>query len=194
MAYPTPPATGAVPEAASPAAAVAVVAGCAALALRPLLGRVLVNPDGALVALFAVLLLAGALLPVPRTGRPAGPVRLPLALGIVAFTLARLLGGGRGPGGPFAKLLVLNGLAAVAEEAFFRRLAYGALLSASGREAVAIGGSALLFALVHVTTYGLWVLPLDLAAGLVLGWQRSVSGRWTVPAITHVVANALVLL
>ncbi len=189
------PAAPARPAATQPATVVAIVAGCAALALRPLLWRMTANPDGLLVALFLVLLAAGAWLPVPGAPvRPArrGPVLVPLAAGAFAFAAARLLGGGHGPAGGFWKLLVLNGLAAVAEEAFFRRLVYGALLAAG--PGVAVAGSALLFALVHVTTYGFWVLPLDLAAGALLGWQRAVSGRWSVPALTHVLANALILL
>lgn len=51
----------------------------------------------------------------------------------------------------------------------------------------------MLFAVVHVTVYGAWVLPLDLAAGLVLSWQRWATGSWGVPAVTHVVANLLVV-
>jgi hypothetical protein len=31
-------------------------------------------------------------------------------------------------------------------------------------------------------------------AGLLFGWQRWASGTWTVPAATHAVANALVVL
>ena len=88
--------------------------------------------------------------------------------------------------------LVLNTLAALSEEAFFRRLVYGALLP--GGAAAAVVGSAVAFAAVHVTVYGPWVLALDLAAGLVLGWQRWASGSWRVPALTHVVANLLVVL
>jgi hypothetical protein len=38
------------------------------------------------------------------------------------------------------------------------------------------------------------VLPLDLAAGLLLGWQRATTGSWAAPAVTHVVANLLVVL
>jgi len=59
---------------------------------------------------------------------------------------------------------------------------------------VAVAGSAAAFALVHVTTYGVRVLPLDLAAGLLLSWQRAASGTWRVPALTHVLANLLAVI
>ena len=88
--------------------------------------------------------------------------------------------------------MALSTLAAVAEEAFFRRLLYAAL--APGGAVLAVGGTALLFAVVHVTVYGMWVLPIDVAAGLVLSWQRWASGTWRVPAATHVIANLLVVL
>ena len=103
----------------------------------------------------------------------------------------RLAGNWHGPSTLVTRLVVLNGLAALAEEAFFRRFLYG-LLVPSGA-AIAVGGSAALFAVVHVTVYGWWVLPLDLAAGLVLSWQRWASGSWVAPAITHVIANVLAL-
>jgi hypothetical protein len=45
-----------------------------------------------------------------------------------------------------------------------------------------------------VTVWGAGVLPLDLAAGLLLSWQRAASGRWAVPAATHTVANLLAAL
>jgi membrane protease YdiL (CAAX protease family) len=45
-----------------------------------------------------------------------------------------------------------------------------------------------------VTVYGWWVLPIDIAAGLVLAWQRWATGSWKVPAVTHVLANLLVVL
>jgi hypothetical protein len=58
---------------------------------------------------------------------------------------------------------------------------------------VAVAGSALCFALVHIHAYGGWVVPIDLAAGALLGWQRWVSGGWAAPGVTHVVANLLAL-
>jgi hypothetical protein len=39
----------------------------------------------------------------------------------------------------------------------------------------------------------MWALPIDLAAGAVLGWQRWATGSWAVPAVTHVVANLLMV-
>ena len=52
-------------------------------------------------------------------------------------------------------------------------------------------GSAGVFALVHLPAYGVAAMPVDLGAALLLSWQRYASGRWTVPAVTHAVANLL---
>jgi membrane protease YdiL (CAAX protease family) len=82
-------------------------------------------------------------------------------------------------------------VAAVAEEAFFRRFLYG-WLSRWGVP-IALVGSAVAFAAVHVPLYGLVALPIDLGAGLLLGWQRWATGGWTAPAVTHVIANLLTL-
>jgi hypothetical protein len=170
-------------------------AGCILLVARPPLLGAGGDPVLKLVAVFAALLAVGGLWPFARRvehHRVAGV----LALGVAAFALGRLLGGGdppfHAPASSLARLILLNSLAAVAEEAFFRRFAYALFLPAG--TAVAVAGSAALFALVHVTVYGWWVLPLDLAAGLVLSWQRWASGSWRVPAATHVLANVLVVL
>ena len=116
-----------------------------------------------------------------------------LALGAAGFALGRAVVDV--PVGPsaLATAIALTGLAAVAEEAFFRRYLYGLLASRSGT-AVAVAATAVLCALVDVTLWGWWVLPLDLAAGLLLSWQRAATGRWSVPAATHVLANTLALL
>ena len=115
-----------------------------------------------------------------------------LVVGVGAFVAGRALSAGAAVPTATPFVLGINTLAAVAEEAFFRRLVYGALLA--GGPGVAVVGSSVLFAAVHVTVYGLWVLPLDLAAGLLLGWQRHATGSWAVPAVTHAVANLLVVL
>ncbi|TMK43557.1 MAG: CPBP family intramembrane metalloprotease [Actinobacteria bacterium] len=88
--------------------------------------------------------------------------------------------------------LALNALAAVSEEAFFRRFLYGRLVPFGAVAAVA--ATALLFALVHIPAYGVAAFWVDLGAGLLLSWQRWASGTWTVPAATHVAANLLVVL
>ena len=174
-------------------AAVAVASGCLLLGLRPVLLRDGAHPTAALTAIF-VLLLAGGLLWPRRAAVPAGAAAvLPaLAVGVGAFALGRAVGGGHAPQPLALRVVLLSSLAAVAEEAFFRRFVYDALLP--GGAALAVVGSAALFALVHVTVYGWWVLPIDAAAGLVLSWQRWATGSWKVPAVTHVLANLLVVL
>jgi membrane protease YdiL (CAAX protease family) len=177
------------------ATAMVVTSGLVALLARPAFlapGR---DPTTRLVVLFVALGLAGALWPVAPDGG-AMPGRtgaaLALAVGCAAFVAGRGLAGGLAAVHPlFVRSLVLNSLAAVAEEAFFRRLLYRLLLPAG--TGVAVAGTAVAFAVAHVTVWGIWVLPLDLAAGLLLSWQRAASGRWWVPAVTHVVANALAL-
>ena len=180
-------------------AAAVVVAGSVALLARPWLLRLPVDPVALLVVLFVVLLVAGAAWRLPAAAeepdggeRRALPSWLVLAVGIGAFAVGRLLSGGIPPVEWALRAVALATLAAVAEEAFYRRLAYG--VASTAGPVVAIGASALVFALVHVTIWGWGVLPLDLAAGLLLGWQRWASGGWSVPAATHVAANLLAVL
>lgn len=112
-------------------------------------------------------------------------------IGVGAFAAGRALSTpllGRAMPGAFAA----TAAAGVAEELLFRRLLYGCLAPAGA--AVAVGGSALVFAAVHIPAYGLPAFPLDLAAGLLFGWQRWASGRWTSPAVTHALANVIQLL
>jgi membrane protease YdiL (CAAX protease family) len=140
------------------------------------------------------LLIGAAALSVPdATPAPGALGRLPvLILGLAAIAMVAWVVGPWPPlrlgwtGAP------IGVLAAVAEEALFRRLAYGRLLRFGA--GVAIVGSALAFALLHVPLYGVAVLPVDLGAGLLLSWQRWASGTWTVPAATHAAAELLAVL
>jgi membrane protease YdiL (CAAX protease family) len=171
-------------------------AGVAALLARPWFLPAAVDVEWR-VAFFVVLGVAGAAWPLVRPGalRPA-PLSVSLqalAVGTAAFALGRtLVDVPLRPSG-LALAIALNALAAVAEEAFFRRFLYGLVAPAFGTGA-AVVGTAVAFALVHVTVWGWWVLPLDLAAGLVLSWQRAATDRWSVPAATHILANTLALL
>ena len=170
-----------------PGGAVVVVAGLVFLLARPRLGG-----TGLAVPLLAVgylALLAGAL--AVRTRAPDAPLgwKVPLGLGLVGVAGASVVGGpvpDRRVGAVAAALALL---AAVAEEALFRRVLYDRLLRFGVVAAVA--GSAVVFALVHLPAYGLAAMPVDLGAALLLSWQRYASGRWTVPAVTHAVANLL---
>ncbi len=170
------------------------VAGTILLVARPRLdvtGRGV--PPLVLVGL-TVAIAAGALLvPVPDRGgrRRLAPAAV-LAAGLAGVAAAALAGGRPVPLPATISTLPLSLAAAVAEEALFRRAAYGAL-SVRG-PLVAVAGSAVLFALIHVPLYGTWALPVDLGAGLVFGWQRWASGTWTVPAATHAAANLLAVI
>ena len=124
-----------------------------------------------------------------RTGAAPFGWGVPLLLGLVGVVGAAMVGGpvaDRRAGG-VALALALG--AAVAEEALFRRVLYERLLRFG--VVVAVVGSAGVFALVHLPAYGVAAMPADLGAALLLSWQRYASGRWTVPAVTHAVANFL---
>ena len=147
------------------------------------------------VGFFLALGAAGVAWPWVRRSPAAGwgVSLVVLAVGTVAFAVGRAVVELPVRSGPVAVAVALNALAAVAEEAFFRRYLYGLVDERWGSTA-AVVVTAGAFALVHGTVWGLWVLPRDLAAGLVLSWQRAATGRWSVPAATHVAANSLALL
>jgi Type II CAAX prenyl endopeptidase Rce1-like len=170
--------------------------GCGLLAARPAVLASARQPVIALGLVFAGLLIAGALVPLPTVSSPikrsSRVTAVTIVIGVGAFGAARLLAGGHAPARLTVPVVLANTLAAVAEEAWFRRVCFGLLAPAGS--VIAVGGSALLFASVHVATYGFWILPLDLAAGALLGWQRAVSGSWGATAVTHAVANVFVLL
>ena len=148
-----------------------------------------------LALIFASILTASLVVPSSAPG-PSAAARVPrgvvLVVGLAGVGAAAVAAGTPVPLPVGAATIPLSMLAAVAEEALFRRAAFGALEPYG--TAVAVVGAALLFALVHVPLYGVAAFPVDLGAGLVFGWQRWASGAWTVPATTHAAANLLVML
>ena len=174
----------------APAVALAM-AGSALLVLRL---RLIGYPSAPVLFAGIYALVGVASLSVPigpqddRRLRPAGA----LALGVAAMVVATVASGSVIPVRLGPQALVLNSLAALCEEAFFRRFVYGRLAAFGAVAAVA--ATALLFALVHLPAYGMAAFWVDLGAGLLLSWQRWASGTWTVPAATHVAANLLVVL
>jgi len=113
-----------------------------------------------------------------------------IAVGCVAVWLAGRAAGTVLPSaGVTTTAIGLNVLAAVGEEAFFRKFLYDRV-SRWGVPA-AVATTALVFAAIHVPAYGVAAFPVDLGAGLLLGWQRWASGSWLAPAATHAFANLL---
>ena len=172
--------------------AVLVGLGAAALVLRT---RLAVLPPSdrvlALTAIFGAILVASLLAPV-APGRHRLHPGVVLLVGVAAVGGAAIVAGRPVPIPFGAWALPLSVLAAVAEEALFRRAAYGALEPAG--PVVAIGVTAFLFALIHIPLYGVAAFPVDLGAGLLFGWQRWASGTWTVSAGTHAAANLLAVI
>jgi membrane protease YdiL (CAAX protease family) len=171
-----------------------LAAGCVLLILRPEL-RGVEAASTTLGAGYLLVLVASASAPLPAAPSDARPVIAPvavLAVGIGAVLLASVAAGHRIASPTSAWAPGLNVLAAIAEEALFRRLAYRWLLRIG--PVVAVVASAALFALVHVPVYGPASIPVDLGAGLLLSWQRAASGTWSVPAATHAAANAIAMI
>jgi hypothetical protein len=172
--------------------ALLVIAGVGMLLLRV---RILHASDGTRVALitavFAAILVTSVLVPVAQDAARVRPAIVAL-VGLAGVGLAAVAAGRPVPAPLGASALPLALFAAVAEEALFRRAAYGWL--ARFGPALAVAGSALLFAAVHVPLYGVAAFPVDLGAGLLLSWQRWASGTWTVPAATHAVANVVAVM
>lgn len=111
-----------------------------------------------------------------------------VAVGVLTFISATPIA--TVPADTFRVSAALAGIgAAVAEEAFFRRLAYGWLSGWGPAFAVVLTG--VLFALVHLPLYGTHAFAVDLGAGILLGWQRWASGGWSAPAVTHAAANLM---
>jgi membrane protease YdiL (CAAX protease family) len=169
--------------------------GCGVLAARPAVLATSSTPATMLACVFAALLVMGVALPLPGAAATRAPTRVVGAVtmvGVLAFALGRVAIGGHAPTAATFSAIAANTLAAVAEEIWFRRLCYGLLAPAGPGFALAV--TTVLFAAVHVSTYGITVLPLDLAAGALLGWQRAITGSFAAPTFTHVLANLFVLL
>lgn len=79
-------------------------------------------------------------------------------------------------------------LVAVTEELLLRGALFDVVTRWRG-DLAAIAVTTVAFGLLHVPLYGWAVLPLDVAVGVFLGVLRVVSGSWTAPAVTHVLAD-----
>ncbi|MGZ4150262.1 MAG: CPBP family intramembrane glutamic endopeptidase [Actinomycetota bacterium] len=174
--------------------AVFAFAALASSALVVVRIRLLPAPDPMRVTGLALLYggLLGACLLIPGTRPIVGDRGRALAVvgvGAAALAAVSLLLPAPLPL-PFTRsALPLAILAGVAEEALWRGVVYDAIRPRGDLVAVVV--TAALFAAVHVPLYGVAVLPLDLGAGLLFGWQRAASGSWGASALTHVLANVV---
>lgn len=183
--------TGAGSHTAGATTAVVVLAGTLLLAARP---YALAGPLSR-TALFAIgsaaIGLAALAVHAPTDHGPLARWAV-LVFGAGAVAVATLAAGTPVPTPWAAATLPLSLVAAVAEEALFRRAAYGWLVRFGAP--VAVIASAAMFALVHLPAYGVAAFPVDLGAGLLFSWQRWGSGTWTTSAATHAWANLLAVL
>jgi membrane protease YdiL (CAAX protease family) len=192
------PLDGSSPDPAGVTGVAVVVGAIALLLLRTSPALASVQSAGLLGLAYGLILAAGALVsavtaaPGTAPSGRAGASAACLVVGVGALALARLI---VAPAPPIRATLVTTALAVlagVAEEALFRGAAFR-LLERRGA-ALAVAGSALVFALIHVPAYGWPAFPVDLGAGLLFSWQRLVTGRWSVPAATHAAANLLAVM
>ncbi len=168
-----------------------VLSGLVVLLARPFVGGL---PGGRVLLFacaYATIGLAAVAVPA-ATERPRLAPSIVLGLGLVSIAISALMAGSPVPAPWTNAALPLSLLAAVAEEALFRRVLYARLLRLGAVAAITI--TAVVFALVHLPAYGTAAIPVDLGAGLLFGWQRWASGTWTAPAITHGAANLLAVL
>jgi membrane protease YdiL (CAAX protease family) len=163
-----------------------------AVALRSTVGGVAVADSATAGLAFAGALLAlsvAAGVRVQWSWRSAG---LGLAAG-VALCLPVVLAGPVGahrPAGSYASWALVVSAVAVAEEVFLRGVLFDAVM-ARGGDYAAVLVTAVAFAALHVPLYGVGVLPLDFAVGLLFGALRIVSGSLVAPAGAHVTADLL---
>ncbi len=144
--------------------------------------------------MFAVSLLGVAIAAGWRPGRPGLAAIAMGAAGGSVLIASWLVASGS----PALEIAPLNaGLAlwtplvagvAVAEEVAMRGALFDAIRTWCG-DGGALVATTLLFALLHVPLYGIGSLPLDLAAGMLLGGLRMVSGGVLAPALAHVIAD-----
>ncbi|MEX2204371.1 MAG: CPBP family intramembrane glutamic endopeptidase [Actinomycetota bacterium] len=173
------------------AATAIALSGLVVLLARPFVGGL----SGGRVVLFAFAYAAIGLaaMAVPAaTERPRLAPSIVLGLGLVSIAIAAIAAGSPVLAPWTSAALPLSLLAALAEEALFRRVLYARLLRLGAVAAITI--TAVVFAVVHLPAYGTAAIPVDFGAGLLFGWQRWASGTWTTPAITHGAANLLAVL
>ena len=129
-----------------------------------------------------------------RTALP-GFASLPIGLaGGATLVVVAVLARGGSPietfpaGVSFLPWALATVLVAIGEETILRGALFDAL-DGQGGAVIAILGTSVAFALIHVPLYGWHVVPLDLGVGLWLAGLRLVSGGIAAPAAAHAIAD-----
>ena len=167
--------------------------GAAALARSVFIG---IGSAGAFLVgtVFGLTLLGLALAAGWRPARPRlGALGVGVVGGLLLIGIPELVGpSSRAAIGirpePFLAWLTVTALVVAAEEAILR----GALVSAldaAGGPVVAVAVSSMAFALMHVPVYGWGVVPVDLAAGVLLAGLRYLTGGTAAPTTAHLLAD-----
>jgi membrane protease YdiL (CAAX protease family) len=111
-----------------------------------------------------------------------------VAIGVAAFAFVRMVTPAL-PARATAFALLAAAAAGLGEELLLRQALYNRLVRWGPLFAVVV--AAVVFALVHVPAYGWSVVPVDVAAGLLFGWQRWTTNSVFAPAVTHASANLI---
>ncbi len=166
----------------------AIVIARWAVALRLVADPILIGL-GFGACLLALSLAGGTRAALPR------PWSFPIGLaGGTVLVLVALLARGGSPvstfpvGVPFLPWALATVLVAVGEEVVLRGVLFDALDERRGA-IVAILGTSVAFALIHVPVYGWHVVPLDFGVGLWLAGLRLLSRGVAAPAVAHAIAD-----
>jgi membrane protease YdiL (CAAX protease family) len=141
------------------------------------------------LALTALAVVAGQRVDISRAETlaigAAGGAAL-VALAVVAHLGAS--GPSLAPAAAFLPWASITILVATAEELVLRGVLFAAIRRRAG-VATAIAVTSVVFALMHVPTYGWHVVPLDLGVGIWLGGLRVLGRGVAAPALAHVLAD-----
>ena len=141
------------------------------------------------LALTALAVLAGQRVSMPRpAGLAIGVAGGAALVGLAVVAHLGAAGPSLAPAAPFLPWASITILVATAEELVLRGVLFVAIRRHAG-VATAIAVTSVVFALMHVPTYGWHVVPLDLGVGIWLGGLRLLGRGVAAPVVAHVLAD-----
>jgi membrane protease YdiL (CAAX protease family) len=141
------------------------------------------------LALTALALVAGQRIGMPRPEALAiGTAGGAALVGLAVLAHFGAAGPSLAPAAAFLPWASVTILVATAEELVLRGVLFAAIRRRAG-VTTAIALTSVVFALMHVPTYGWHVVPLDLGVGIWLGGLRLLGRGVAAPAVAHVLAD-----